>query len=332
MRLRWQRLAFSLGALALVGASTPAPVPLEIGEGERLLVVAPHPDDETLGSGGLVQRVLARGGTACVLLFTAGDGYVEAVEEETGLPKPRPSDYIAYGQRRLAEVRAALRELGGDRVRLRLLGFPDGGLERLLYAHWQRAHPERSNTTHATGPPYPEALDPTVAYDGADLLRETERVLREVDPTIVALPDPEDAHPDHSATGLFTLLALDARSGSEAGVRPYLPRMLTYLVHWSRWPTGWNHPASSLEDTPLELPKDFMPHRARAFLTLGDEERATKKRALERYRSQQETMGSLLAAFVRRTEPFTVLTESDLDHLTVRIERRIDELQTSKGR
>ena len=332
MRLRWQRLAFSLGVLALVGAGMPAPVPLEIGEGERLLVVAPHPDDETLGSGGLVQRVLARGGTASVLLFTAGDGYVEAVEEATGLPKPRASDYIAYGQKRLAEVRAALRELGGDRVRLRLLGFPDGGLERLLHAHWLRAHPERSDTTHAKEPPYSEALDPSVAYDGSDLLRETEQVLREVDPTVVTLPDPADAHPDHSAAGLFTLLALDARAGAEAGVHPHLPRILTYLVHWSRWPTGWNHPALSLENTPLELPKDFMPRRARAFLTLDGEERATKKRALELYRSQQETMGSLLAAFVRRTEPFTVLSESDLDHLTDRIERRIDELQTRKER
>jgi len=108
--------------------------------------------------------------------------------------------------------------------------------------------------------------------------------------------------------------------------------MFTHLVRWSRWPTGWNHPARSLEDTPLELPKDFMPRRAHAFLTLDDEERVTKKRALERYRSQQETMGSLLAAFVRRTEPFTVLNESDLDHLTDRIERRIDELQTRKER
>ena len=59
--------------------------------GERLLVIAPHPDDETLGAGGLIQRVLERGGTVRVVLVTAGDGYVEAVVHETGLPRPRPS-------------------------------------------------------------------------------------------------------------------------------------------------------------------------------------------------------------------------------------------------
>lgn len=330
MRHQRRRLLVGLGMLVLVGASAPAPRPLEVGEGERLLVVAPHPDDETLGSGGLVQRVLARGGTACVLLFTAGDGYVEGVEETTGLPRPRPADYRAYGERRLTEMRAALRELGGDRVRLRLLGFPDAGLERLLHAHWQRSHPERSATTQATRPPYPEALDPTVAYDGADLLRETERVLREVDPTLVVLPDPADAHPDHSAAGLFTLLALDARAGARMGDRPATARMLTYLVHWNRWPAEAGHPASSIEDTPLELPEDFVPNRMRTYLRLGDEERAAKKRALDRHWTQQEAMAPFLAAFVRRTEPFTILGETEFEHIASLIERRVGERRTQK--
>ena len=121
--------------VAVAGALAALPTELAVKRGERLLVLAPHPDDETLGAGGLIQRVLARGGTVRVVLVTAGDGYVEAVVHETGRLRPRPRDYVAYGERRLREARFALRALGGDGIEAEhLLGFPDGGLER-CYVH-----------------------------------------------------------------------------------------------------------------------------------------------------------------------------------------------------
>src|SRR5207249_7177080 len=125
-----------------------------------------------------------------------------------------------------------MRKLGGDRLRLGLLGFPDGGLEQLLQAHWWRDVPERSPTTGAVRPPYPEALDRSVAYDGDDLRRELVRVLRETRPTTVAFPDPLDRHPDHSATGVFVLLALlgPARPGRTSPASPRVPRALARLT------------------------------------------------------------------------------------------------------
>ena len=188
-------------------------------------------------------------GTVRVVLVTAGDGYVEAVRYETGELRPRAPVYVAYGERRLREARAAMRKLGGDRMRLGLLGFPDGGLEQLLQAHWWRDVPERSPTTGAVRPPYPEALDRSVAYDGDDLRRELLRVLRETRPTTVAFPDPLDRHPDHSATGVFVLLALGDRLARDGRV----PRLLAYLVHWPGWPPGWDdpQPAPEARERPL---------------------------------------------------------------------------------
>src|SRR2546430_10087895 len=58
--------------VAVAGALAAQPTELAVKRGERLLVLAPHPDDETLGAGGLIQRVLARGGTVRVVLVTAG--------------------------------------------------------------------------------------------------------------------------------------------------------------------------------------------------------------------------------------------------------------------
>src|SRR5437773_761242 len=76
-----------------------------------------------------------------------------------------------------------------------LLGFPDGGLEPLLRAHWQHTRPERSSTTGAHEPPYGEAEYLDLRYDGADLRAALVRCLREFRPTTVALPDPLDRHP-----------------------------------------------------------------------------------------------------------------------------------------
>jgi len=137
-----------------------------------------------------------RGGAVRVVLVTAGDGYIEAVSHETGRPRPRPAEYLAYGERRLREARLALHELGGDVIRAEhLLGFPDGGLEPLLRAHWQHTRPERSSTTGAHEPPYGEAEYLDLRYDGADLRAALVRCLREFRPTTVALPYPLDRHP-----------------------------------------------------------------------------------------------------------------------------------------
>jgi LmbE family N-acetylglucosaminyl deacetylase len=323
--IRWTlRWTISALALALAGSGRAAdrtPQPLEIGARERLLVIAPHPDDETLGAGGLVQRVVARGGSVRVVLVTAGDGYVEAVTHATGEPRPRPAEYIAYGERRLREARAALRELGGH-VRLQVLGFPDGALEQLLHAYWRRSHPEPSPTTGAREPPYPEAFPRDVAYDGADLRRELVHLLRDAQPTIVAFPDPLDRHPDHRATGFFTLLAI----GSWTKEGTPLPRLLAYLVHWPDWPPGWDdrEPPPDAARRDLTLPAD-LPARGeeRVALVLGEREVRTKAAALARYESQREVMRPFLAAFVRRDEPFTAITADEVEHVDRSIERHL---------
>jgi len=292
---------------------------LLVASTERLLVVAPHPDDETIGAGGLMQRVLERGGSVRVVLITAGDGYIEGVRHETREPRPRPAEFVRYGERRVRESRAALRELGaGEPIPLTLLGFPDGGLERLLLAHWWRTDREQSGTTDATHPPYREALDPELPYDGDDLRAALTDVVRATQPTLVALPDFLDRHPDHRAAGLFTLLALEQVRRETGDV----PRMLAYLVHWPGWPPGWDQPRARPEDRQhsLRLPAD-LPDRGleQWFVVLSRKQVLVKGAALARYATQQEVMAPLLATFVRTTEPFTELTTRDLDHVDARI-------------
>lgn len=92
--------------------------------GRRLVVVAPHPDDEVLAAGGLIANAAAMGLPVCVILATNG----EASHPGSG----------RWGRRRLTTARpresqAALRRLGacaGSGHRLRRLGYADGTLSR----------------------------------------------------------------------------------------------------------------------------------------------------------------------------------------------------------
>lgn len=77
----------------------------------RWLIVAPHPDDESLGTGSLIATILDAGGTVDVAFLTDGDG------SHRGAP--------GWTAERLAEARAgearrALRALGVTRPPLRL--------------------------------------------------------------------------------------------------------------------------------------------------------------------------------------------------------------------
>jgi LmbE family N-acetylglucosaminyl deacetylase len=72
---------------------------------QRLLVVSPHADDETAGAGGLVARVKAAGGTACVLVVSVGDLHHF---------DPRHGGSKVKSGTRARELAAAMRVLGVD--------------------------------------------------------------------------------------------------------------------------------------------------------------------------------------------------------------------------
>jgi LmbE family N-acetylglucosaminyl deacetylase/SAM-dependent methyltransferase len=88
--------------------------------GEHLLVVAAHPDDETLGAGGLLASADAAGARITVVIATDGEASHPASPTRTAAE-------LAAVRRR--EVYAALAELAPS-AQVQLLGLPDGGLVR----------------------------------------------------------------------------------------------------------------------------------------------------------------------------------------------------------
>ena len=82
------------------------------------LIVAPHPDDETFGCGGLIRLKRAAGVPVRVILFTDGEAVASGLGEKT--------ETIVAARRR--EFTNACQALGLENAALRFLHLPDGRL------------------------------------------------------------------------------------------------------------------------------------------------------------------------------------------------------------
>jgi LmbE family N-acetylglucosaminyl deacetylase len=172
---------------------------LALDRSDRLLVLAAHPDDESVATGGLLQHALAVGAEALVVFFTDGDNnpWAQRVNElRWAITAP---DRARFGARRRAEARRALERLGVGETSTRFLGFPDQGTTDL------------------------------VLHGNEVAMRTLADTVRTWRPTVVVGPSLLDLHPDHSALGLMLQQILECLPDTAA------PRShVRYLVHHPR--------------------------------------------------------------------------------------------------
>ncbi len=136
-----------------------------------LLVLAPHPDDESLAAGGLIQRALERRARVRIVWITDGDNNPwpqRVLDRRVRIGAPQRA---AWGARRRGEAQAALHELGAENVATQWLAWPDGGVT------WK-------------------------------LVDETATAIARMHALIEQAPDLADGHPDHSALHVLVELAL----------------------------------------------------------------------------------------------------------------------------
>jgi len=159
----------------------------------RLLVVAPHPDDETIATGLLIQQVLAAGGEVRIVLLTEGDNNPWPQRWLERRVRIRTADRLRWGRRRHAEMLQALARLGVPAQALQSLGWADLGL---------------------TG----ELLQSRGASVSALAV-----AIGQFSPSLVVAPALADRHPDHAAAHVLVRLALTELADP--------PPLLNYLVH-----------------------------------------------------------------------------------------------------
>ena len=272
----------------------------------RLLILAPHCDDETLGSAGLILAAQRAGIQVRVVIATNGDGFLFATIQDFRKIYPKPSDFIHMGEIRQQESLKALSTLGVKPDQVTFLSFPDRGTPALWNDHLSVANPFRSPYSGDTRSPYPITFNPQSVYAGVDYLADLTSIMESYRPDLIVYPSPQDVHPDHWGLNVFTRLALTLINHKDPS---YKPTELTYLVHRPDYPEIRGlKPQASL--TPPAVLYSIFPDWYRLDLTPSDT--SIKGQAVQAYQSQLPLLRNLMESFVRANEAFAPVTNAIL--------------------
>ena len=253
----------------------------------RVLFVSPHPDDETLAAGGLLQDVMERGGQVYVVFLTSGDGFEWDARATTREFRINHADMLRLGLRRMNEARAATKALGIPADHVSFLGFPDQGLTPIYLQNY--LVPYTSGHTGVNRVPYAGTFAPGKPYTGQELDRQLAAVYDQVRPDIVLAPSAQDGHPDHR-----TAAYLAARLASQRGETLYY-----YLVHGG---LEWPLPKGLHQGLPLAPPRPTSQGLQWQRYPVTAAQRIRQMEAIKAYKSQLMVIPRFMWAFVRQNE------------------------------
>lgn len=267
---------------------------------ERIMVFAPHPDDEALACAGIIHGALLRGDKVCVVLVTCGDAYLSAkdrlVKDYPGRAFDRDGDgdfdMLDFGALRHEETLSAMDALGLDASDVVFLGYPDAGIDDL----WRSAETYTSPHTGASEVPasYDFARSVGKPYNRESILSDVMDVIREFRPTLLYSPRDSDHHQDHWSTGRFVSQALTGLREFQTWKAHY-----GYLVHWEANESGWPHDGAEWSNPTGHAPADLQVPLSGAFLSP-----AMKQSVINRYFSQLTSGSSYLLNFAKNSEVF----------------------------
>ncbi len=261
---------------------------------DRVLILAPHPDDETIGAAGVIQQALSSGADVYVACYTNGDANQLAfIVYEKRLTFLK-GEFLHMGEVRRQETLAALEFFGVGKDKVFFLGYPDIGTLQIMFKFWGKAKPYRSMLTRVTNVPYKENLSPGAPYKGESILKDLKAVLIKTRPTKIFVSHPADTNGDHQSLYLFLRVALWDLSKK---IEP--PKIYPYLVHCIGWPRPRGfHP--KLEFSP---PKNLIDADISWYgLSLTDEQIDKKDKAFYLYKSQLPYNPKYLHTFSRKNE------------------------------
>lgn len=280
--------------------------PFPLNGYHRLLILAPHCDDETLSSAGLILAAQRAGIQVRVVIATNGDGFLFATMRDFRKIYPVHSDFIRLGEIRQQESLEALATLGVEPDQVSFLGYPDRGTPALWNDYWAAANPYRSPYSGDTKSPYAISYNTNSVYAGADYLADVSSIIESYRPDLIVYPHSQDVHPDHWGLNLFTRLALTLMRHNDP---TYKLTELTYLVHRPDFPEIKGlKPQESL--TPPAILYALSPDWYRLDLSPADT--AVKEKAIQDYRSQLPLLRNLLDSFVRTNEIFAPVSNTNL--------------------
>lgn len=245
---------------------------LKISSRDRVLIFAPHPDDETLAAGGLISYLSSKKIPKKIVFLTVGDGNPYSFLEKRKI-KYGPEEYINTGFRRQKEAINALERLGIKQKEIIFLGYPDA----FLFKMFKNPNFSVINKGRVNFIPYDFSPDFRKEASGENLLTSLRKIIKDFKPTKIFLPHRSDNHSDHKATFLFVERALESFTPK--------PEVFQYLVqiYWKFWRV---YPRKSNEEKIVYPPKFIIFDKKWYSFWLNREEVERKKKALLEYQSQ----------------------------------------------
>lgn len=264
---------------------------------DRLLVIAPHPDDETLAAAGTIQAAVEAGAQVRVLYLTHGESNEISALFYQKKPLILKSDFLKIGNIRRSEAVQAMALLGLKIEQFYFLGYPDLGTMPIWEKHWEGARPFRSFFTRINKVVYEDDFSYGKYYKGYNIVHDLEKILSEYKPTIILSSAPFDLNLDHQAAYLFLNVAL---LNLESDLQPP-PKVYLYLIHSKFWKKNNRfEPESVLEPPPVAGFESL--HWTRVFLSPA--QLGKKEEAVRLYKSQLSYSREFLLSFVRKNEIF----------------------------
>ncbi len=175
---------------------------------QKVLIIAPHPDDEILCCANTIKNHLLAGDDVSIVVITNGDG------KERGDKKQS----LDYGTQRRNESLRAAKRLGISPRKVMFLGFPDGYLSEIEQKGSARsAFTQLIQTMRAS-------FFPGTPYTWNGLQRSLRKVLKKSEATIIYLPNQKDTHPDHQVAARAIRAAAHSLK--------LVPEWKEYMVHF----------------------------------------------------------------------------------------------------
>jgi len=265
----------------------------------EILIVAPHNDDEILGSGGVIQKHLSNGANVRVLMMTNGDG------QYRGPFVTNKKNEIKLGYRRQKETLEALKSLGISESNVIFLGYPDRGLHDLWDNYWDCGTFYRSKKTGEDHTEHSDSFNVGAPYCGMSVVSDLMKIIGTRVPDVIYMPHPFDIHPDHWATNAFVIYSIEKlKAEYPENEKLNNIREITYLVHFWHWPLPRG---KRLRDS-LTPPRQLSGLDTEwVDIELQPSETDKKFNAIRMYKSQMEYMSKYLESFARRNELFGIL-------------------------
>jgi len=242
---------------------------------DKVLIIAPHPDDEAIGCAGVIRYCVENNISVKIVVLT--DGYLSAS------PVKRHDESVN-----------GMKMLGVPQDDIIFLGYPDGTLPMLLTKNWNHKSPYNINGTTTNGN-YPYSYQQNASYSGESLFYNLMEIINNYEPTVILYPDSEDEQIDHWATNAFMEYAMAKIN--------YKGNKYTYIVHDAPyWPSPRKYTPEAALTPPVEL--TYIDYKWVAF-PLDEYQERLKEASIDSYESQISS-DSYIRSFIRKNELFGI--------------------------